>query len=518
MTLKPGFGFLVRRAMANKGKVYLIGAGPGDPGLLTLRGKEILERADVIVYDYLVNPLLLRYGKEDAEVHYVGKKAGRKEATQREINALLVECAGQGKTVARLKGGDPFVFGRGGEEAQALKKEKVLFEVVPGVTSAISVPAYGGIPLTHRDYTSSFAVVTGHENPKKKETSIPWKALSRIGTVVFLMGVRNLSENMKKLIKAGRDKKTPAAVITWGTYSSQKTVTGTVSDIAKKVKKSNDAGAPGIAVVGEVIKLREIAEWFERKPLFTKRVLVTRPKDQALGFSSLLESEGAEVVLYPTIEITPPSSYRTLDRAIKNIRDYDWVLFTSVNGVQRFLQRLRNKGKDLRELYGIKIGAIGAKTAKQLEHAGISVDEVPSDFRAEGLIEIFSGTDVKGKKFLIPRAKAARTILPDTLRNMGAQVDVAPAYETVAPEKNERDAVKRLLKDGKIDVITFTSSSTAKNFFEQIGSIPRDTVIASIGPITAKTVKELGYDTEIMPDKYTVEDLTQAISDYFSNS
>lgn len=518
MTLNPSFGFLVRRAMKETGTVYLIGAGPGDPGLLTLKGKEILERADVIVYDYLVNPALLKHGKEDARVHYVGKKAGQREASQSEINSLLVRSAKEGHIVARLKGGDPFVFGRGGEEAQALQKENIPFEIVPGVTSASSVPAYAGIPLTHRDYTSSFAVVTGHENPKKNGTSIPWKALSKIGTVVFLMGVRNLASNMKKLIKAGRSKNTPAAIITWGTYPSQVTVTGTVGDIPKKVKKRKDVGAPAILVVGEVVNLRDIANWYETKPLFSKRVLVTRPKDQAGHFAGLLESQGAEAVLYPTIEIKPPASYRTLDRAIRNISDYDWILFTSVNGVTRFLDRLRKKGKDLRELYGIKVGAIGEKTAEELEHAGISVDEVPSDFRAEGLIEIFSVAQVKGKKFLIPRAKAARTILPDTLRKMGAQVDVAPAYETVAPEKSETAAIKRLIKGGGIDVVTFTSSSTAKNFFEQVGKIPKGTVIASIGPITAGTVRELGYDTEIMPDKYTVEELTRAISDYFSNS
>lgn len=504
--------------MGNNGIVYLIGAGPGDPGLLTLRGKDILERADVIVYDYLVNPLLLRYGRENAEVLYVGKKAGQKEASQKEINTLLIKYAGQGKTVARLKGGDPFVFGRGGEEAQALEKENIPFEIVPGVTSATSVPAYAGIPMTHRDFTSSFAVVTGHEDPKKEETSIPWKALSKIGTVVFMMGVRNLSQNMKELIKAGKKKDTPAAIITWGTYSSQATVTGTVEDIAKKVKKRKDIGAPAIIVVGEVVNLREISNWYEKKPLFSKRILVTRPKDQALRFAGLLESEGAEVVLYPTIEIKPPSSFRTLDRAIKNLRDYDWILFTSVNGVQRFIERLTKKGKDLRELYGIKVGAIGEKTGEELGRAGIKVDHIPSDYRAEGLIEIFSGMRLKGKKFLIPRAKAARTILPDTLRKMGAQVDVAPAYETVAPEKSETRAIKKLIKDKGVNVVTFTSSSTAKNFFEQIGKIPKDTVIASIGPITAGTVRELGYDTEIMPDKYTVEELTRAISDYFLNS
>ncbi len=501
--------------MKNSGVVYLIGAGPGDPGLLTLKGKEILERADVIVYDYLVNPALLKFAKNSAEILYVGKKPGEKEATQKEINALLLKYAAAGKNVARLKGGDPFVFGRGGEEAQALNKGKIVFEIVPGVTSAASVPAYAGIPLTHRDHTSSFAVVTGHENPGKEETSIPWKALSDIGTVVFLMGVRNLAGNMRRLVKAGKNKDTPAAIITWGTYPAQVTVTGTVDDIAKKVKRRKDVGAPAILVVGGVVALREIANWYETKPLFSKRVLVTRPKEQAEHFVRLLESEGARTITYPTIEIKAPASFRVLDRAIKNIRKYDWILFTSVNGVSWFLERLRVKGKDLRELYGIKIAAIGEKTAESLERSGIGVEIVPRDFRAEGLIDIFSGMDVEGSKFLIPRAKTARSILPDTLRRMGALVDVAPAYETVPPQSQDIKSIKKIIKDGDIDVLTFTSSSTARNFFDQVGKIPKDTVIACIGPITAGTVRELGYDTEIMPDKYTVEALSRAISEHF---
>lgn len=516
MTLYIRFGFLSIIVMKNSGVVYLIGAGPGDPGLLTLKGKEILERADVIVYDYLVNPALLKYAKNSAEILYVGKKAGKKEATQKEINALLVKKAKEGSAVARLKGGDPFVFGRGGEEAEALNKKNILFEIVPGVTSAASVPAYAGIPLTHRDHTSSFAVVTGHEIPGKVETSIPWKALAEIGTVVFLMGVRNLSTNMKKLIKAGKSKNTPAAIITWGTYPAQVTVTGTVGDIAKKIKQRNDVGAPAILVVGGVVTLREIADWYETKPLFSKRILVTRPKNQSEHFVRLLESEGARAISFPTIEIKAPGSFRALDRAIKDIRNYDWILFTSVNGVSAFIERLRVKGKDLRELYGIKVAAIGEKTAEALELSGIGVELVPRDFRAEGLIDIFSTMNIDGSKLLIPRAKAARTILPDTLRRMGALVDVAPAYETVQPPSRDIKIIKKLIKEGDLDVLTFTSSSTARNFFDQVGKIPKDTVIACIGPITAGTVKELGYDTEIMPEKYTVEALSQAISDYFS--
>ena len=360
--------------------------------------------------------------------------------------------------------------------------------------------------------------MTGHENPGKDESSIPWESLGGIGTVVFLMGVRNLEQNMKRLVKAGKPKSTPASIITWGTYPAQVTVTGTVGDIAKKVKRRKDVGAPAILVVGEVVSLRDIANWYETKPLFGKRILVTRPKEQAERFVNLLQSEGAQAIEYPTIEIRPPNSFTALDRAIKYLREYDWIVFTSVNGVTQFIDRImRKKGKDIRELYGIKVAAIGEKTAESLELLGIKVEAVPRDYRAEGLVEIFSGMDVKGKKFLIPRAKAARTVLPDTLRRMGAHVDIAPSYETVKPPGKDTKRIKKLIKDKEIDVLTFTSSSTARNFFEQMGKIPKDSAIACIGPITAGTVRELGYDTQIMPDKYTVEDLTRAISEYFSN-
>ena len=504
--------------MQSKPKVYLIGAGPGDPGLLTLKGKEILERSDVIVYDYLVNPALLKYAKEGAEILYVGKKAGQKEMSQDYINKLLIKKAKAGATVARLKGGDPFVFGRGGEEVQALSSAGIPVEVVPGVTSASAVPAYAGIPLTHRDYTSSFAVVTGHETPSKDESGIPWEALTKIGTLVFLMGVKNLGDNMKRLIGAGKPADTPAAIITRGTYPSQVSVTGTIENIAKKVKRRKDIGAPAILIVGGVVNLKGTADWFESKPLFGKCVLVTRPKEQAAPFVKLLEAEGARIIEFPTIEIKPPRSFKRLDRAIKNLRDYDWIVFTSVNGVDRFLGRLRERGRDIRDLYGIKVAAIGSKTAQSLERAGIAVETVPRDFRAEGLIEIFSGIDIKDKKILIPRAKEARSILPDTLLDMGARVDVAEAYETKKPSSRDTKIIKKLLENKMIDVLTFTSSSTARNFFSKIGNIPKKTVIACIGPVTAGTVKEAGYKPTITPDEYTVDGLADAIVRYYSGT
>ena len=315
---------------------------------MTLRGMEILGKSDVIVYDYLVNPRLLSHARAGAEIIYVGKKAGVKEMSQAEINRLLTGRATKGKTVARLKGGDPFIFGRGGEEAEALSKKGIPFEIVPGVTSASAVPAYAGIPLTHRDITSSFAVVTGHEDPAKEESNIPWGVLSDIGTVVFLMGVRNIGKNMRMLMKHGKSPDTPAAVITWGTYPSQATVTGTVGTIAGIVKKRKDITSPAVVVTGEVINLREVINWYERKPLFGKKVLVTRAREQAEPFLRMLEEEGAEVIEFPVIEIFPPASYEALDKAAARVRDYDWIVFTSVNGVTKFFERLLHSGKDVR--------------------------------------------------------------------------------------------------------------------------------------------------------------------------
>ncbi len=362
---------------------------------MTLRGMEILGKSDVIVYDYLVNPRLLSHARAGAEIIYVGKKAGVKEMSQAEINRLLTGRAVKGKIVARLKGGDPFIFGRGGEEAEALSKKGIPFEIVPGVTSASAVPAYAGIPLTHRDITSSFTVVTGHEDPSKEESNIPWDVLSNIGTVVFLMGVRNIGKNMRMLMKHGRSPDTPAAVIAWGTYPSQATVTGTVGTIAGIVKKRKDITSPAVVVTGEVINLREVINWYERKPLFGKRILVTRAREQAESFAGLLGEMGAEVIEFPVIEIFPPGSYEALDNAAARVREYDWIVFTSVNGVTKFFERLLDSGKDVRELYGIRIAAIGEVTAKEIEKKGIRVELIPGEYRAEGLIEKFERENIK---------------------------------------------------------------------------------------------------------------------------
>lgn len=505
--------------MVKKGTVYLIGAGPGDPGLMTIKGKEVLGSADVIVYDYLVNRRLLELARNEAETIYVGKKAGVKEMSQERINALLVEHAEKGRAVARLKGGDPFIFGRGGEEAEELARKGIPFEIVPGVTSASAVPAYAGIPLTHRDITSSFAVVTGHEDPSKAESSIPWRVLSKIGTVVFLMGVKKLGVNMRRLIDAGKPPATPAAVITWGTYPSQSTVTGTIENIAETVRKRKDITSPAIVVVGEVVALRDIMNWYESKPLFGKKVVVTRAEEQASTFTALLEGAGAHVVLFPAIKIEPPKSYKSLDSAIDKLHKYDWIVFTSVNGVKSFFDRMRARGKDLREMHRILIAAIGEVTASDIEKRGMNIELVPQDYRAEGLIKLFRKKKLQGAKILIPRAKEARDILPATLREMGADVQVATAYETKMPGKRRADRIRKMLSQGEIDVLTFTSSSTVRNFLSAVGGLdtaPAKPVIACIGPVTANTLKENGYRADIVPGEYTVNRLTEEIILYFN--
>lgn len=513
--------FSLHIAMHEKGTVYLIGAGPGDPGLMTIKGREALGKSDVVVYDYLVNPKLLSLAREDAEIIYVGKKAGSKEKSQGEINRLLVARAIKGKTVARLKGGDPFVFGRGGEEAEALSRKGIRFEIIPGVTSASAVPAYAGIPLTHRDVTSSFAVVTGHEDPSKNGSSIPWDALSKIGTVVFLMGMRNIGSNMRKLMENGKASGTPAAVITWGTYPSQVTATGTVGNIARVVKKRKDIASPAIVVTGDVVDFREAIDWYERKPLFGRKILVTRAREQAGAFVALLEEEGAEVIEFPVIEIAPPRSYKAIDTAISDVRSYDWIVFTSVNGVTRFFERLAHSGMDLRELYGVRIAAIGEVTAGEIEKRGIHVELKPDEYRAEGLIDAFGKERIFGKRILIPRAKVARDVLPVTLGKMGAVVDVVPAYETKKPGRGAASKIMRMLDEGEIDAVTFTSSSTVRNFLEifpGFKTVRGKPALACIGPVTVKTLRGSGLSARITPSEYTVEKLAHAIAEYFGRS
>ena len=448
------------------GKVFLVGAGPGDPGLMTLRGKECLEKADVVVYDYLANSEFLQYARKGSEHIYVGKKAGSHTMSQKEINDLILERAARGETVVRLKGGDPFIFGRGGEEAHDLSRAGVDFEVVPGVTSAIAVPAYAGIPLTHRDCTSTVAFITGHEDPLKEKSDIAWDRLSTgAGTLVFLMGVGNLPRIAERLISHGRSPETPAAVIRRGTLPEQKTLVGKLGNIAALAGESH-VRPPAVIVVGEVVNLRKELDWFEKRPLFGRRILVTRARAQASEFLRTLRALGAEGIEFPTIEVAPPEDQAPLDHAIGKLDDYDWLLFTSVNGVRFFLERLGFSGKDVRDLKGIEIAVIGPKTAALWRKMGISPDLMPEEYRAEAVVESFlKRGDLRGKNVLMPRAAKAREILPQELRRAGARVDVVEAYRTVSPHQHT-GSVRDMLMKGDVDMVTFTSSSTVTNFVE----------------------------------------------------
>ena len=509
-------------AKAKKGKVYLVGSGPGDPGLLTLKAKECIEKADVVVYDYLANRVFLEYARKGAELIYVGKEGGRHTMSQDNINSLIVSKAHQGLNVVRLKGGDPFIFGRGGEEALELVKAGISFEVVPGVTSAIAVPAYAGIPLTHRDFTATVAFITGHEDPAKETSGIAWDKLATgIGTLVFLMGVGNLPKIAASLMEHGRSSDTPVAVIRAGTVPGQRTLTGSLGNIADKAQKEN-IKPPAIIVVGDVVSLRKELNWFEERPLFGKRIVVTRAREQASDFLACLSELGAECVEFPTIEVIPPSSWKELDRAIGNLESYQWIVFTSVNGVKYFFERLEDSGQDVRNLKGIRIAAIGPKTADAIHGKGVKPDLVPEEYRAEAVVEALRKHRVAGSRILLPRAAEAREVLPRELEKMGATVEVVEAYRTVKPE-GDRDEIRAMLGKGDIHMVTFTSSSTVNNFMEmfegesdQLLKWMEKVTVACIGPVTAKTAEERGLSVRITPSDYTIEALAKAIVDYFA--
>jgi uroporphyrinogen III methyltransferase/synthase len=447
--------------------VYLIGAGPGDPELLTLKGLRCLQEAECVVYDSLVNTDLLQHAPPGAEWICVRKRGGNHTITQEDINALLIEKARAGKVVARLKGGDPFIFGRGGEEAEALAKEHIPFEIVPGVTSGYAAPAYAGIPVTHRDFSPSVAFITGHEDPNKEESLIAWdKIATGIGTLVFFMGVANLPEIVRNLIQHGRSPATPIALIQWGTFQHQQVVSGTLATIVKQVEASG-LSAPAITVVGEVVSLRDKLRWFDNRPLSGKRILITRPAHQAEKFSRRLTALGAEVIAFTAIEIRDPSSWEALDNSIRNIESYQWLVFTSVNGVEKLFSRYRQLGRDVRDLKGIRIAAIGSATERAVAEWGLKVEILPDEFKAEDLLQSLKGKVLKGSRILIPRAKVARDILPIELQKQGAQVDVVEAYETKAPHDG-RERLELILDKRRLDIVVFTSSSTVTNMVEML--------------------------------------------------
>jgi uroporphyrinogen III methyltransferase/synthase len=426
--------------------------------------------------------------------------------------------------VVRLKGGDPFIFGRGGEEAQELVKAGVPFEVVPGVTSAIAVPAYAGIPLTHRNHTATVAFVTGHEDPRKDQSEIAWEKLATgVGTLVFLMGVGNLGQIAETLMKFGRSSQTPVAVIERGTVAGQRTLTADLATIAERAAEEG-IKPPAVIVVGEVVALRQELNWFENRPLFGKRVIVTRAREQASGFLQQLTRLGAECIEFPTITVVPPEHWGPLDEAVEGIDRFDWLVFTSVNGVEYFLKRLAHNGKDVRDLKGIRIAAIGPLTAEAWRKRGIRPDLVPSEYRAEAVVEAFRALSVGGMKILLPRAAQAREVLPEELQKMGAEVHVVEAYRTVRPD-GDRTVVATMLERGEIHMVTFTSSSTVLNFVEmfepdhaRLQEWMTQVTVACIGPVTAKTAEAQGFRVKVVPTEYTVEGLTAAIGQYYGTT
>jgi len=502
-----------------QGKVYLVGAGPGDPGLLTVRGLECLRRADVILYDRLVDETVLDNARPEARRIDVGKPPREGGTEQKAIDNLLVAEASRGNLVVRLKGGDPFVFGRGGEEAEVLARNGIPFEVVPGVSSVTAVPAYAGIPVTHRLMASSFAVVTGQESRSKLQPAVRWDRLAGAAdTLVILMGIGNLDSTVTELLHGGLDPRTPVAVIRDGTRPSQETVTGPLSDIVQKVRAAG-LGPPAIVVVGEVVRLRDSLQWFDCLPLIGKRVLVTRAQAQAQSLSNLLREHGAIPVVMSTIDIREPSSTGDLDRAISSLNDYQWIVFTSTNGVGAFMGRLFALGKDARSLHGLRTGAIGEATSAALTERGIRADYVPHEFTSAGFLAGLEGQDVAGRCFLLPRSDLATRQLPDGLTRLGAKVHEVEVYRTV-PSTTGVTRARRMLTEGQIDVITLTSSSTARNLVSLLDDglqTLRNSVVACIGPVTATSAAEAGLKVDIVATEHTIPGLVEAIVGYFKS-
>lgn len=498
----------------SKGICYLVGAGPGDPGLFTLRGKEVLEAADVVIYDYLSNAELLRFAKPDAERIYVGKKAKDHTLTQEGINKLIVQKASEGKTVVRLKGGDPVLFGRGAEEAAELVDAGIAFELVPGVTSAIAGPAYAGIPVTHRSHASMLTIFTGHEDPTKPESSLDYEKIAKAdGTKVMLMGVERIAEISTKLIEHGAKPETPVALTRWATTGRQSTIEGTLATIAQVIR---DTGfkAPAVCVIGTVVLERDKLNWFESRPLFGRRIVVTRTRQQAGGLSKKLSQLGADVIELPTIRIEDPKDPQAFGQLVMDAHTYDWLVFTSPNGVDRFFAMFYKLYSDARSIGGVKIAAIGPGTAERVKANHLAVDLMPEEFVAEGLVKAFKKEGVENQTILWVKAEDAREIVSQELTALGAIVDEAIAYRTVAEDQNH-DAIERFKEEGA-DVITFTSSSTVEHFLALKLPLPPQLKIASIGPITSKTLKKRALDIDIEAKEHSIPGLVAAIEKHFA--
>ncbi|MEK5239315.1 uroporphyrinogen-III C-methyltransferase [Paenibacillus sp. FSL L8-0470] len=504
-----------------KGKVYLVGAGPGDAKLITVKGLECIQKADVLVYDRLASPRLLKHMKSGGEKIYVGKLPDRHTMKQEEINQLLVDLALEGKTVVRLKGGDPTIFGRVGEEAELLRRHGIYYEIVPGITSAISVPAYAGIPVTHRDYASSLSIITGHESPDKLDHSIHWdKVTNATGTLVFLMGVAKIGYISAQLIKHGRPPETPVALVRWGTRADQETLIGTLADIEAKVKAA-DFQPPAVIVVGDVVLQRQQLMWVEALPLFGKRIVVTRARSQASELVDRIEELGGEPYEFPVIETVMPEGAgkkAKIAEALGALSAYDWVFFTSANGVEFFWRHLAELKVDIRGLHRARIGAVGPATAAALAQRGLVAEELPGVFQAEGLIEAFGSRLLPGQKVLLPRGDLAREWLPDKLRELGLEVTEVDTYETVVTGEDDIELLK-LLEEKRIHAVTFTSSSTVRNFISILKRMGLEdplpllagVKIACIGPVTEKTAVEAGLTPGLLPDEATIEGLVQEL-------
>jgi uroporphyrinogen III methyltransferase / synthase len=493
---------------ARAGVVYLVGAGPGDPGLMTARALELITTADAILYDRLIPAGALEGAREGAELVYAGKAPGDVAMTQAEINVALVERAKRGQSVVRLKGGDPFVFGRGGEEAEACRAAGVDFEVVPGVTSGVAATAYAGIPVTHRDDASAVAFVTGHEDPDKPETALDWEALARFpGTLVLYMGVKNLPEIARRLIEGGRDPSEPAAAIERGTLPGQRTVVATLQTLAAEVELQG-LRPPSILVFGPVAARHEEIAWLEHRPLHGKRVVVTRARAQASGMAKTLEALGAEVVELPAIRIEPRIETGEVREAIESLHTYALVCLTSPNGVRLLFDAMAAAGRDARALSQAQVAAIGPGTARALHERGVTADVIPERFVAEALVEALAAVPVEGKPVLVARAAEARDVLPDALIERGADVDVVALYETVR-ETPDPEEIERAME---ADYVTFTSSSTVRNFLEVTGGrMPGRARIVSIGPVTSETVRAADLEVHVEASQHDPDGLVRAL-------
>jgi len=487
-------------------KVYLIGAGPGDPELITAKGRRLLQQADAVLYDHLANEALLALAPAHAERIYVGKKKSVHAFTQEEICGMLIERARRGWNVVRLKGGDPFIFGRGGEEAEALADAGIPFEVVPGVTTPLGIAAYTGVPLTHREHTSAVTFVTGHA-----VDAIDWDRVGMSETLVIFMGLTTFPQIARQLIQRGRAPDTPAMAVRWATRPDQETLTGTLATLPALIER-NKMKPPATIVVGEVVRLREKLNWFERLPLFGQRIVITRAKAQADALASKLAALGAETVELPTIEIRGAADYAPLDRAIERLSGYDWLMFTSANGVKFFLERLDRSAADLRALRA-RICAIGPATRAAIEALHLKVDVMGKEYVAEGLLEALQNHDLAGKRILLPRAAVARDLVPAELARRGAVVEVVEAYRTVMPESAPERAREIFSAPHRPDWIAFTSASTVQNFAAAAGvEFLHNVRVASIGPITTQAARHLGIEVTVEAPEYTIDGLVACVA------